>query len=312
MPIKVALILSIVLQFAAAIIALTLIKRTRNNIAWILISGAFLLMAIRRVFEILQVYNSSSKVVTGLLSSWTGVLISVIMLISLIFIKRIFDIQKQIDELRKQNERRVLSAVLKTEEKERQHVSKELHDGLGPILSAVKMAISTGRYKKDLQLLENAEHLIDDSIKTLKNISNNLSPHILVNYGLLKAVKSFISKLNVLDEPTIKMNSNIENQRFTFNVEVVVYRIVSELISNTLKHANAKNVYIDLLAEEKQLLINYIDDGIGFDTEKVQKEIKGMGYSNIESRIKSLGGTIDYYSAPGEGVRVNIQISLKE
>lgn len=311
MFIKISLILSVVLQFITAIIALTLIKRTKNNIAWWLISGGFLLMAFRRVFEILQVYDSNSKIVTGLLSSWTGVLISVIMLISLIFIKRIFDIQKQMDNLRKQNERKVLSAILKTEEKERQHFSKELHDGLGPILSSVKMAISTSRYKNNLNLLENAENLIDDSIKTLKNISNKLSPHILVNYGLLKAIKSFIAKLNVLEEPKINLSSNIENQRFSFNIEVVLYRVVCELISNTLKHAKAKNVYIDLLANETQLSINYIDDGTGFDTDKAQKELRGMGYPNIQSRIKSLDGTFDFFSKPGEGVRVKIQIPLK-
>jgi signal transduction histidine kinase len=268
-------------------------------------------MAFRRVFEILQVYDSNSKIVTGLLSSWTGVLISVIMLISLIFIKRIFDIQKQMDNLRKQNERKVLSAILRTEEKERQHFSKELHDGLGPILSSVKMAISTSRYKNNLNLLENAENLIDDSIKTLKNISNKLSPHILVNYGLIKAIKSFIAKLNVLEEPRINLSCNIENQRFSFNIEVVLYRVVCELISNTLKHAKAKNVYIDLLANETQLSINYIDDGTGFDTDKAQKELRGMGYPNIQSRVKSLDGTFDFFSKPDEGVRVKIQIPLK-
>lgn len=312
MFIKVALILSVILQFVTAIIALTLIKRTRNNIAWWLISGGLLLMAFRRVFEILQVYDSSSKIITGLLSSWAGVLISIIMLISLIFIKRIFDIQKQIDNLRKQNESRILSAILKTEEKERQHFSKELHDGLGPMLSSVKMAISTSRHKNKPSLLENAENLIDDSINILKTISNNLSPHILVNYGLLKAIKSFISKLNVLDEVKINLNSNIENQRFSFNIEVVLYRVLCELISNTIRHAKAKNAHIDLLVNEQYIIIKYMDDGIGFDTAKVQKEMKGMGYSNIQTRIKSLSGTINFFSKPNEGVYINIQIPIKQ
>ena len=309
MLIKLALVLSVVLQFSAAIIAMTLIKRTRTNIAWWLISGGFLLMAIRRVFEILQVYDSNSELITGLLSSWTGVLISIIMLLSLIFIKRIFNIQKQINDLRKQNETRVLSAILKTEENERQYFAKELHDGLGPLLSSVKMAISaSGNYNK--KLLDNAEKLIDESITTLKDISNKLSPHVLLNFGLFKAVKSFINKLQKIGDPTIKLNSNIENKRFSYNIEVVLYRIICELISNTLIHANARNVYIDLLADEKSISLKYIDDGIGFDVKQVENDLIGMGYSNIKSRIKSLNGTFNFFSKPDEGVRVDVQINF--
>jgi signal transduction histidine kinase len=310
MPIKIALILSVILQFSAAIIALTLVKRTRTNLAWWLISGGFLLMAFRRLFEILQVYDSQSVLITGLLSSWTGVLISVIMLLSLLFIRRIFNIQKQIDDLRKQNESRVLSAILKTEEKERQHFAKELHDGLGPLLSSVKMAISTNRYgnKNKNDLLENAEKLIDESIVTLKDISNNLSPHVLINFGLYKAVRSFINKLQIIGDPAIHLKSNLESTRLSFNIEVVVYRVLCELITNTIKHAQAKNVYIDLLADEKSISLKYIDDGIGFDEKHVKEDLIGLGYSNIQSRIKSLDGTFTIFSEPGEGIQVDIHI----
>ncbi len=161
MTIKIALILSVLLQFGAAVIALSLVKRTIKNVAWWLISFGFLLMAIRRVMEIFQIYDTNIKLLTDLLSSWTGVFISVVMLTSLIFIKRIFNIQKQFEELRKQNENRVLSAILKTEEKERQHFSKELHDGLGPLLSAVKMAISTVETDKSFnhKIISNKLHL---------------------------------------------------------------------------------------------------------------------------------------------------------
>ncbi len=312
MPIGIALILSVILQFSAAIIALTLVKRTRTNIAWWLISGGFLLMAIRRVFEILQVYDSQSTLITGLLSSWTGVLISIIMLLSLIFIKRIFNIQKQIDDLRRMNESRVLSAIIKTEENERQHFAKELHDGLGPLLSSVKMAISASHQtgNKNIEVMTNAEKLIDESIYTLKEISNNLSPHMLNDFGLLKAVKSFINKLPIQEGPKISLNSNIENKRFSYNIEVVLYRIICELISNTLNYAGAHNIYIDLLADENFISLKYIDDGIGFDVEKTEYEQKGMGYSNIRSRIKSLNGSYDIFTRPEEGLTINIQISL--
>lgn len=313
MAIKIALILSIVLQFVAAIIALSLTKRTRSNLAWWLISLGFLFMAFRRVFELIQVYEIEYKFTTLLLSSWTGVLISVTMLVSLIFIKRIFNIQKQIDDLRKQNETRVLSAIIKTEETERQHFAKELHDGLGPLLSSVKMTISSfnSGAANNPKVMANAEMLIDESIVSLKEISNKLSPHILNNFGLLKAIKSFISKLKILDGPKIRLNSNIEDQRFSYNIEVVLYRVICELISNSLKHAQAKNINIDLLVSDHSISLNYVDDGVGFYAHEIISEQKGQGYSNISTRIKSLNGNFEIYSKPGDGVRVEVNINFE-
>lgn len=312
MAIQIALILSIVLQFVAATIAISLIKRTKANIAWWLISLGFLLMAFRRVFEILLVYYPENKWVSQMLSSWTGVLISVIMLFSLIFIKRIFNLQKQMDILRKQNESKILSAIIKTEEKERQHFAKELHDGLGPLLSSVKMAISAINQKDTkVKVLSNAENLIDESIITLKEVSNNLSPHILNNLGLLKAIKSFISKIQLPEGPEIKLNSNIDQKRFSYNIEVVIYRIVCELINNTLKHARAYNIYIDLISDDSTIRLKYIDDGLGLKNSDLFSG-KGMGLSNIESRIKSLNGTYNMYTKPNEGVQVDILINLEK
>lgn len=313
MAIKIALILSVILQFGAAIIALSLVKRTRTNIAWWLISAGFLLMAFRRVFELFEIYNIDYKFTSQMLSSWTGVFISVIMLISLAFVRRIFNLQKRFDQLRKQNEARVLSAIIKTEEKERQRFAKELHDGLGPLLSSVKMAISAKRNSDNSndKVIINAEKLIDESVVTLKEISNNLSPHVLNNFGLHKAVKSFIGKLNIIDKPKIKYTNNIENQRFAYNIEVVLYRIVCELISNSLQHADANNIYIDILKTDHHINLEYIDDGKGFDMEKDNFVNKGQGFSNIKSRIKSLNGRFHFFTSPNEGVQVKISINIE-
>ncbi|MDA3879446.1 MAG: histidine kinase [Prolixibacteraceae bacterium] len=312
MAIKIALILSVILQFGAAIIALSLVKRTRTNIAWWLISLAFLLMAFRRVFELFEIYNLDYKFTSQMLSSWTGVAISVIMLLSLAFVRRIFNLQKQLDQLRKQNEARVLSAIIKTEEKERQHFAKELHDGLGPLLSSVKMAISAKRNsdKTNDKVIINAEKLIEESVITLKEISNNLSPHVLNNFGLHKAIKSFIGKLNIIDNPKIKFASNIKGERFAYNIEVVLYRIVCELISNSLQHANANNIYIDILKTDHKISLEYIDDGDGFDLKENNFAKNGQGFSNIKSRIKSLNGQYNFFTSPDEGVQVKISINI--
>jgi signal transduction histidine kinase len=312
MSIKVALVLSVILQFSAAIIAITLIKRTRTNIAWWLISIGFLLMAVRRVFEILPFYEPRNEVTANLISNWVAILISLIMLLSLIFIRRIFNIQEQIEDLRKQNEARVLSAILKTEERERKHFARELHNGLGPLLSSVKMALSTMQ-QSDMdrsRITGHAEQLIDESISTLKDISNKLSPHVLDNFGLHQAVMNFIDKLKSSTDPLVNFNSNLGTRRFSFNVEVVVYRVLSELITNTIKHARAKQIDIALLTEGSFLILDYSDDGVGFDEEMVRKELIGFGYSNIKSRIKSLDGTFEIITEPGAGMHIHSKIKI--
>ncbi|MEA5110445.1 hypothetical protein SDC9_15372 [bioreactor metagenome] len=312
MTLKIALILSFVLQFAAAIIAFSLTKRTRTNIAWWLISFGFLLMAIRRIFEFFQLSDPGSRLFTGMLSTWTGVLISVLMLGSLIFIKRIFNIQKRMDDLRKANESRVLSAIMRTEENERLNFAKELHDGLGPLLSSVKMAVSTAHTgnnnPQNKEVMIHAEKLIDESITSLKEISNKLSPHVLNNFGLKKAVKSFITHMAPVDNLNINFDSNLGEKRYPYNTEVVLYRVICELINNSLKHAEARNIYITLMDEADGIRLDYLDDGIGFDSKILDIGEKGMGFANIRSRIKSLKGTIEIYSVPNEGVRVNVKI----
>ncbi len=314
MSLTIALILSVVLQFATAIIALTLIRRTKNNIAWWLISVGFVLMAIRRLIELFEAFAMDGDLTIGLLNSWIGVFISVLMLVSLSFIKRIFNIQKRFDELKKKNEAKIFTAILRTEENQKQQFSKELHDGLGPLLSSVKMAISgvlnMKKSENSLKILVNAEHLIDESIETVKEISNNLSPHILDNFGLLRAVKSFINKLQNSSNPEISFTSNIENERFTYNIETVAYRITCELITNTLKHADAQNIFLDILVEDSILKIKYMDDGKGFDYTDDINEKHGLGLMNIQSRIKSVQGSCQIFTKPDEGFNINIAINI--
>ena len=315
MSLKIALILSVIVQFATAFIAMTLIKRTRTNVAWWLISVGFLLMAIRRLFELFQVFDTDNNIVNNLTNSWIGVAISIIMLLSLSFIRRIFDIQKRIDELKKANETRVFSAIIKTEEKERHQFAKELHDGLGPLLSSVKMSLSSLSRKiekeNNVKILNNAENLIDESIGSLKEISNKLSPHVLNNFGLLKALKSFINKLQIMDEPKIHLNHNIEGRRYSYNVEVVLYRVICELIANTIKHAQAGNIYLDLYEKEHTLEIKYIDDGIGFDVDNQLLKDNGLGYANIDSRIKSIKGEYEVFTSPNEGFSIDINVNIR-
>ncbi|MBE0641347.1 MAG: sensor histidine kinase [Bacteroidales bacterium] len=312
MPIKIALVISVLLQFAAAFIAIRMIRRTRTNIAWWLISLGFLLMAIRRLFELFIVFDSENPVINGLLSSWVGVVISLIMLVSLVFIKQIFDVQDKLDELRQKNEAQVLSAILRTEESERQRFAKELHDGLGPLLSAVKMTISAIKRhplpEKEASLAGNADKLTDEAIVSLREISNNLSPHTLMNFGLLKAVQTFVASIQVPDAPRIMVNSDLGDRRYPFNTEVILYRVICELTANSLRHAMARNISIDIYDTDLGIVLDYFDDGKGLQHSSLSSENQGMGWHNIRSRVKSLQGKVKILSNLGKGTNVTISI----
>ena len=311
MFIKIALILSVLLQFGATIVAIGLIRRTKYNISWIMISTGFFLMAFRRLYELIKLINANNNTETTI-SSWVAVMISLLMFIGTIYIRRIFNFQERIDNLRKKNESYVLSAIIKAEEKERQEFSKELHDGLGPILSSIKMAISAFNksFLKDSnkKIIDKTDKIIDEAIITIKEISNKLNPHVLERFGLEKAIRSFTDTIITGKEFKITYSSNIKGKRYDYNTEVIIYRIVGELLSNTAKHASANKVDISLYDYESKLELFYSDNGVGFNIERNMD--KGMGLSNIRSRIKSLDGKVEIHSKPHKGFFLKLTVPV--
>ena len=133
---------SLALQVAAAIIAISLFKRTKFNVSWILISSGFLLMTLSRVFELWPTIEPESEEQMVVIQRWLDFVISLVLLIGVFYIRKIFLFMRRLDQIRRETEKRVLSAVIRTEEQERQRFAKELHDGLGPLLSVVKMLLS--------------------------------------------------------------------------------------------------------------------------------------------------------------------------
>lgn len=312
MFLEIALVLSVLLQFGAFFITISLIPKTRFNVSWIMISIGFLLMALRRLSEFLEILNVEQTDIQAIINSWIGILISVLMFISSLYIRRIFRFQDKIDKFRKETEAKVLSAIIKTEEQERQKFAKELHDGLGPLLSSIKMAISAINKsivgKTNEQIIEKTEITVDNAIVTIKEISNNLSPHILERFGVEKAIKTFIDTIITKENLKINFTSNIKSMRFEYNMEVILYRIICELISNTLKHAFATVTEVSIYKYENKIELFYFDNGIGFNTNNINS--KGMGLSNINSRVKSLDGEMEMQSKNKQGFFLKINLPI--
>jgi signal transduction histidine kinase len=312
----VALIISIVLQFIAAIVAISLTKVTKYNISWMLISISLFFLAIRRLIEIIPfLYNRFFEDIK-IVDQWIGIVTSVLIATGIFFVKKIFNQLREAEKIRKNSERRILNAIIHTEERERQRFAKDLHDGLGPIMSTIKMSLSA-LSKRNLDeygkaVVDNLEDVIDQGITEIKEISNNLSPHILNNFGLASAISTFCNKINYTDVIKIHFTTNLNQERFAENIESVFYRTVCELINNTIKHAGAGNINIKINHINNILVMNYADDGKGFNyNESTFFDSKGMGYYNIRSRLNSINGQIDIDTAEGKGLSADIYVKLK-
>lgn len=305
--------ISLFLQVGAAVIAISMFKRTKFNSSWILISMGFLLMAISRVFELWPTIYPEMEDQMQIVQRWLAFIISLVLLLGVFYIRKIFQFMRRVDEIRREAEKRVLAAVIRTEEQERQRFAKELHDGLGPLLSVIKMLVSgldsNNTPEVNDKIRQNLRQAVDEAITGVRDISANISPHILNNFGLKDAVEAFIKRLGQANNFKVYFTTNLTNERFSYNVEVVLYRVICELINNTLRHAAATKVTVDLQLDDNVLYLEYTDNGVGFDMNTIQRH-EGMGLNNMRYRLQSGNGDIEIASEHGRGMRANAYIRI--
>jgi signal transduction histidine kinase len=315
MLLQFALVLAMMLQFFAVVIAIKLARETKYNLSWMLISAGLIIMAVRCLFEFLPTVSDFAPQTFRLVFVWLGVGASLFFAVGVFLIQKIFKYMKSVEMEKRDMEKHILNAIIQAEETERKRFAKDLHDGLGPILSTVKMSMSSlTRIEKDDQtkkILRNTDLVIDEAIKSIREISNNLSPHILNNFGLKKAMQYFINKINLSDSIKINFSSNLESDRFDSNTEVVLYRVICELINNTLKHAGASQIKISLEKQSDTIICQYRDNGKGFDINKISiSNDSGMGYSNMMTRISSLKGTFEMMAEKGKGTKAVMRVPV--
>src|SRR5512133_3300979 len=309
----IALIISIVLQILAASIAMGFMKLTKYRVSWILLSLSFVFMAVMKIIQLFEYLNGPPSYTWQMINEWVGVGVSVMIIGGVILMRELFYSLKRAKADRQRAEKRVLNAIINTEENERKRFAKDLHDGLGPILSTVKMSLSAlnNRIKdtSGVEILNNTNHLVFEAIATIKDISNNLSPHVLTNFGLSSAIGAFTTKINQTKAIEIEFKSNMENIRLETEKEVVIYRAVCELINNALLHSGASRIEIELNKHQKFITLHLSDNGRGFDTSALRKEdTKGMGLSNSETRVRTVEGVFVLESTPGKGTGALIKM----
>lgn len=206
-----------------------------------------------------------------------------------------------------------IRAEINTLEKERKRVAGDLHDELGPLLSAVKMQINRLQSisPKDIEILKSATIHIDNIIQKTRDISYNLLPNTLVRKGIIKAIQEYINKAKSNDELTINLQYN-EEFRLNMDREVNVYRIIQEVIHNTQKHAHATKLNINFRIQRDKVVLITADNGSGFKVDEFMKDGDGLGLMNLQSRSEMLNAVFFYESENGIGTTYIFEIPPDE
>lgn len=283
-----------------------MIKQTKFNLSWILFTIALTIMTLSRVTEYPIVAENETDLIPPDVFVWVGIATSLCFAVGVLLVKRIFTYITLAENERKISAQRILNTVIRTEEHERRRFSKELHDGLGPLMASAKMSISalstleTDERRKTI--IDNTSFVIDEAVRTLKEVSNNMSPHILENFGVAVAISKIIDSTSS-GGITISYQTNIKDRRFDKDLEVVIYRAACELLHNGLRHSNATQIDITLALVGSKIELKYKDNGRGFDT---QEPRFGLGISNMESRVSTIGGYFNIESSEDKGVVAQI------
>ena len=312
MLITILLILSIVVQSLATAYALRLVRATKYNSVWILFIVGFSLLTIERLVQLLL--DLGVEVVPRWWVGYLGVTVSICLSIGVMYAHKLFRYIDRLNHQRTLLNKRILTAVLRTEEKARSRFSKELHDGLGPLLSSAKMsltALSRDEHNAEQrEIIDNTTYVIEEAIRSLREISNNLSPHVLNDFGLARGVQNFIDKSVAMHDVKIRFTTNLRSERYDTDVEVILYRVICELINNSLKHSGCTSINLSLSQNGSELTLDYSDNGRGFNPQAMMD--CGMGLSNISSRINSLGGSCSITSSKGKGMQAAIRVNTQE
>jgi len=244
--------------------------------------------------------------------SISGCFVLLLSSIALLFLWRL-SIQKKrlaeqkVKQLEQEKQLIATQAVLDGETAERTRLARDLHDGLGGMLTAVKYNLNDMMKgvileNADVACFNNALNMLDDSIGELRRVAHHMMPESLSRYGLKPAISDFCNSI-----PVAKFTYYGDETRVDAKLEVMIYRIIHELVNNALKHSGASDILVQIVQDSDSISLIVQDNGCGFD---ISAESKGMGLQNIRSRVESYKGVMLIDSRKGEGTEINVEFNL--
>lgn len=243
--------------------------------------------------------------------------VGMLMLAGSIVIFVVFYQKKMIQEQMKRQvlefdfQQRMLQAELESQESERRKVAADLHDSIGGMLSTIRVGISTiARSLPDPHSIDPTKQMLDETISSVRRISRDLMPSTLEKFGLRHALAELCERFQETSQIPIDFSEEGELKDVDKHRDLMVFRIVQELLNNAIKHSQAKQIAVKFIVATN-LVLSVEDDGVGFDIENVKKETgRGLGLFNIENRARLLGGKLDYETEKKRGTKTILTLPL--
>jgi signal transduction histidine kinase len=219
---------------------------------------------------------------------------------------------KRLEKQKREEQRMRFAEVVKAQEEERTRIARDLHDGIGHLMAAIKLNSCALDLKEpqNIQIQANTQQIIDQASSEVRQISHQLMPQTLSDLGLQASLQELAHRINKSGKITVSIEGEAIHQ-LDKAAEVSVYRIVQEVLNNCLKYAQASHFNIRHRVDLQQFIVTMEDNGIGFEPEKIQQS-QGIGWKNMAARVELVSGKMEIFSAPGKGTKVEISIPLNQ
>ncbi|WP_299114964.1 sensor histidine kinase [uncultured Winogradskyella sp.] len=210
----------------------------------------------------------------------------------------------------KEQELTAIDAMIEGQEKERQRIANDLHDDLGGLMATVKLHFNALKDKKSPELFDKTNTLIDEAYNKVRSVAHAKNSGVIAKHGLLKSVKEMANKISISNQLEIEVIDYGLETRLENSLELTLFRVIQELVSNAVKHAQASEISIHITNHEDMINLMVEDNGIGFNTKQMTKTNKGMGINSIDKRVEYLDGKMTIESEKNKGTTIIIDIPL--
>jgi signal transduction histidine kinase len=240
-----------------------------------------------------------------------GLVVSLIVVLQLRVLERRSVEQRLVAERAERGMRQLSQRLVDTQEEERRHLSRELHDHVGQVLTALRMElgrIERGRAPHDARIgaaVAEAKQLVDTMVRTVRDLALGLRPSMLDDLGLRAALEWHVRDITRRYGVDVDLRIDGDVDTLPDRFQTCVYRAIQEALTNCVRHAKARAITVTITATAGQLTIAVTDDGVGFDQQAAHS---GLGLRGIEERVKEIGGALTITSAPGRGTSLVIQL----
>lgn len=236
---------------------------------------------------------------------------SFLLLIVFIFLRRQRKNREEKDEMKNRFEQTLLKTQLEIQEQAFAYISQEIHDNIGQILSLVRLNLNTFGSVVSEEKMEQTDKLLGKAIKDLRDLSHNLQKNRIYDIGIVESIRQLLQSLEKTGRYITSFQTSDHYNLLDTNTDIILYRMIQEIVNNIIKHAAATEIDIEINSEVDLTTIRISDNGIGFDTALLQKERAGIGLQNIINRAKTIDANVDVKSEQGKGTTITLYIKPK-